>query len=264
MFFEVNGTRLYCEIAGTDDAPAVVFAHGFSLDTRMWDGQFAAFAERYRVVRYDLRGFGRSAVPEAGVPYRHDEDLLALLDALEIVQAALVGISMGGAVVLNVALAHPQRVSELVLAASILPGFETPEFDAMTRPVWRLGRTEGPEAARELWLDCPIFNVSNERPATREALRTIIAGYSGWNWTDRDPGTWAEPDCVAQLGRITTPTLVVVGERDLNDMRRMADALEAGIPGARKVVLPGLGHLPNMEDAVAFNDVVFDFLANVR
>lgn len=262
-FVEVTGTRLYCELAGADDAPAVVFVHGFSLDTRMWDGQVAAFAERYRVVRYDLRGFGRSALPEAGVPYRHDEDLRALLDALGIERVAIVGLSLGGAVALNVALSHPERISALVLAASILPGFETPEFDAVVRPVWRAGRTSGVDAARALWLDCPMFAVSNEHLATREALRTIVGDYSGWGWTDRDPGAWAEPDCLAQLGRITMPTLVVVGERDIEDMHRTADALASGIPGAQQVVLPDLGHLPNMEDAAAFNSVALDFLASM-
>jgi len=259
-FVEVNGTRLYCEITGAADAPVVVFVHGFSLDTRMWDGQVEAFAGWYRVVRYDLRGFGRSAVPEAGVPYRHDEDLIGLLDTLGIERAVLVGLSMGGAVALNVVLRHPERVSALVLAASVLPGFETPGFDALTRPIWRAGRTGGADAARALWLDCPLFEVVSETPGSRAALREIVSDYSGWGWTERDPGAWAEPDSVAQLGRIGAPTLVVIGERDLGDMRRMADALASGIPGAQKVVMPGLGHLPNMEDAEAFNSVVLDFL----
>jgi len=259
-FAEVNGTRLYTEVAGADDAPAIVFVHGFSLDTRMWDGQFAAFAERYRVVRYDLRGFGRSAVPEAGVPYRHDEDLCALLDLLGIDRVAIAGLSLGGAVALTVALRQPERVAALVLASSVLPGFETPQFDAMTRPVWKAGRADGVEAARALWFSCPIFEVSNEREPVRDALRTIVDDYSGWSWVDRDPGAWAEPDCVGSLDRISAPTLVVVGERDIDDMRRTADALAVGISGARKVVLPGVGHLPNMEDVGAFNEVVLDFL----
>ncbi|MDQ3549758.1 MAG: alpha/beta fold hydrolase [Chloroflexota bacterium] len=263
-FIQVNGTRLYCAVTGAEKAPAVVFVHGFSLDTRMWDGQVEAFSTRYRVVRYDLRGFGQSAVPEAGVPYQHDEDLVGLLDALGIEPAVLVGLSMGGAVALNVVLRHPERVSALVLAASLLPGFETPEFDGITRPIWTAGRISGADAARALWVDCAIFAVINEQRGPREVLRAIVSDYSGWGWTERDPGAWAEPDSVAQLDRIDAPTLVVAGERDIDDMRRMADTLASSIPGARKVIMPGLGHLPNMEDAEAFNSAVLDFLIVMR
>jgi pimeloyl-ACP methyl ester carboxylesterase len=88
----------------------------------------------------------------------------------------------------------------------------------------------------------------------------MVADYSGWGWTDRDPGTWAEPNSSSRLDEISVPTLVVVGERDLPDMVRAANALASGIAGAREIILPGLGHLPNMEDPAAFNRVVLDFL----
>lgn len=259
---EVNGTRLYCEVTGADDAPAVVFLHGFSLDTRTWNGQVDAFSERYRVVRYDLRGFGRSAVPEEGVTYQHQEDLRALLDTLAIDRTAVIGQSFGGAVALDFALQHPQRVSALVTVGAVMPGFNTPELAALSREIWNTGRTGGVDAARALLVDCALFDVANERPASRTAVREIVAGYSGWDWTNTDPAAWAEPKCEENLGLIAAPTLVVLGEREFSDMRHVADALEAGVPGARKVVLPGLGHLPNMEDAEAFNEVVLDFLAN--
>ncbi|MEX1158808.1 MAG: alpha/beta fold hydrolase [Thermomicrobiales bacterium] len=261
-FVEVNGTRLWVEVAGADDAPSVVFVHGFSLDTRMWDGQFEAFAGRYRVARYDLRGFGRSAVPEAGVVYQHGEDLRALLDALGIERAALIGLSRGGEVALDFALQWPERVSALALVDSALPGFDTPELWAMTGPIWKAGRESGAAAARDLWAACSLFEVANERPDCHEALTRIVADYSGWHWTNHDPCVWTEPNCVAQLGRIAAPTLVVAGERDIPDMLRIADTLALRIAGARKVVLPGLGHLPNMEDAEAFNDVVLEFLGS--
>src|SRR5690349_14993808 len=95
---DVNGTRLFYEIAGA--GPALVLLHGFSLDARMWDAQFAAFAQRYRVLRYDARGFGRSGVPGAE-HYSHADDLHALLGHLGIAQAALIGFSLGGGIALN-------------------------------------------------------------------------------------------------------------------------------------------------------------------
>jgi len=257
---DVNGTQLYCEISGDDDLPVVVFVHGFSLDTRMWDGQVAAFSERYRVLRYDLRGFGRSAVPEANVPYQHQADLAAVLDHFGIAQAAIVGLSLGGAVALDFALNRPERVRALVLAGSIVPGLATPDLAEISRAVWRSGKVGGADAAKALWIESPLFETVHTRPSVSDAFRSMVTDYSGWGWTDADPGHWAEPDCNAQLGNITAPTLVVVGGFDLDGMQNNADALAAGIPGAELVVLPGLGHLPNMEDAAAFNRVVLDFL----
>jgi pimeloyl-ACP methyl ester carboxylesterase len=259
-FVEVNGTRLYVEVAGMEDAPAVIFVHGFSLDTRTWDRQVDAFSEQYRIVRYDLRGFGRSSVPEQGVHYQHQSDLRALLDTLSIDRAAVIGQSLGGAVALDFVLQHPDRVSALVTVGSVMPGFDTPELAALSREIWAAGRTSGVEAASALLVDCALFNVANERPASRAVVREIVADYSGWHWTNRDPEMWADPNCEARLGQIAPPTLIVIGERELHDMRQVADALVAGVPDARKVVLPGLGHLPNMEDAEAFNAVVLEFL----
>ncbi len=262
---DLNGTRLHVEVVGDDDATAVVYLHGFSLDSRMWDGQVSAFAKHFRVVRYDLRGFGSSNVPDVDTVYRHSDDAIAVLDALDIDRAVIVGLSMGGAVALDVALAHPGRVQALVLAASILPGFETPGFDARVRPIWRAGRNEGVQTARQMWLENELFATSNDHPATRERLRAMVGDYSGWHWSNRDPGVWATADIRAELDRITTTsTLVVVGQRDIEEMRLAAEELHREIPNARLTVMPGLGHLPNMEDAAAFNASVIDFLAGVQ
>jgi pimeloyl-ACP methyl ester carboxylesterase len=259
----VNATRIHYQLAGPSDAAAVVLVHGFSLDLRMWDDQVPALAERYRVVSYDLRGFGRSAIPESGVHYHHLDDLVGLLDHLAIERAAVVGLSLGGAVALDAVLRHPDRFSALVLVDAVMPSFDAPDLSALTGPIWSAGRELGADAARRLWIGCPLFTIANERPSCRNALRRIIGDYSGWGWTDPDPGTWAEPDCAAQLHRIAVPTLVVVGEQDIDGMRRMSDALAEGILGARIVVLPGLGHMPNMEDPAAFNRIVLRFLTDV-
>lgn len=109
-FLDVPHGRLYYEVAGAGQA--VVFVHGFTLDTRMWDDQWTVFGERGRVVRYDLRGFGRSEAEP--VPYSDLDDLLALLNFLDIERAHLVGLSMGGMVLVHFTLAHPRRVHGLV------------------------------------------------------------------------------------------------------------------------------------------------------
>ncbi|MCI0575581.1 MAG: alpha/beta fold hydrolase, partial [Chloroflexi bacterium] len=124
-FAEVNGTRLYYEVAGA--GPPLVLIHGYTLDTRMWDDQFEAFAQHYQVIRYDLRGFGRSAMP-TGESYTHHEDLKALLDHLGLARAHILGLSLGGGIAVNFALAYPEATQSLILVdTSVLGGFEWPE-----------------------------------------------------------------------------------------------------------------------------------------
>ena len=91
---EVNDTCLYYEVAGT--GPPLVLIHGFTLDTRMWDDQFEAFSKHYRVVRYDMRGYGQSALPVLGEDYSHVDDLRALLDHLGITKTHVIGLSKIG------------------------------------------------------------------------------------------------------------------------------------------------------------------------
>jgi pimeloyl-ACP methyl ester carboxylesterase len=121
-FAEVNGTRLYYESAG--EGPAVVLVHGGLVDSRLWDAQVGPLSKRLRVVRYDLRGFGRSA--DAHAPFSHLEDLRALLDFLKIERASLVGLSLGGIIAADFALEHPERVDRLVLVGPGLRGDKQP------------------------------------------------------------------------------------------------------------------------------------------
>src|SRR6185503_2432459 len=114
------GARLVYEVAG--DGPAVVLIHGFGLDMRMWDPQVGPLADRFRVVRYDCRGFGASGPFDPAVPYTHAGDLVALLDHLAIGQAVLAGLSFGGRVALQAALADPARVRGMALLDAVLDG----------------------------------------------------------------------------------------------------------------------------------------------
>lgn len=257
-FAEVNGTRLYYEMAGEGDP--LVLIHGFSLDRRMWDPQFEVFAQRYRVIRYDLRGFGRAALPD-GEPFSHTADLAALLDELGIENAHIVGLSQGGAVAVEFALAYPARVRRLVPVDAYFDGHDFSDaWEAGIIPVWEAAREGGVPPAKAIWLAHALFQPCREQAETEAQLVQIVEEYSGWHWVNRHNEIRPQPPTGQRLEEVRARTLVIVGERDLPDFLAMAQAMAARIPGAQLVTLPGAGHMANMEAPERFNQIVLGFL----
>ncbi len=261
-FADVNGTRLYYEVAGF--GPPLVLIHGHGLDSRMWDDQFAPFAAYYRVMRYDLRGFGKSA-PVGEIPYRHEEDLAALLDHLEMAGAAILGLSSSGAVAIDFALAYPAKTRALIAFDAALSGHAwSEEWSAQRKALRQTARTADALAANEQWLAHPLFAPALEQPAVAARLRQMVTDYSGWHWANRDPQHGYDSPATERLRDITAPTLVILGARDLPDFHVIADQIAEQIPNVRKIVLPGVGHMANMEAPEQFNAVVLGFLAGIR
>jgi pimeloyl-ACP methyl ester carboxylesterase len=251
-FASVNGTRLYYEVAGS--GPALVFLHAFACDRRLWDAQVAHFSRRYRVVCYDARGYGKSDVP-AGAPYAHGEDLRALLDHLDIPDAALCGLSMGGQNAIELALRHPARVRALVLVSFSLQGFPfSREIVELFTAMNRAARTSGVEAAKALFLASGVVG------AAADAVAPMVADYSGWHWLNDSPVDTLKPPMMERLGEISAPTLAVFGENNPTDVRAAFDYFVERVPAAKKLVLPGVGHFANLEAPDEFNQRVGEFL----
>ena len=254
-FAQVNGTRLYYEMAGLGEP--LVFIHGLGADSRTWEDQFGAFAEHYQVVRYDMRGYGKSAVPTKA-PYAHTDDLKALLDSLGIVQACVVGQSMGGGMAIDFALAYPKAVRALVLVDPGLGGYT---FSEQTwDPIFAVAATEGMQAALAFMIGLPAFETIRTNPVLESRLMRIWSDYSGWHFANHDPVRDADPLAIARLEEITVPALVIVGERDFADHHTIADILKRRVPNAQKVVLPDVGHVSMMEAPERFNETVSAFL----
>ncbi|MGA7730598.1 MAG: alpha/beta hydrolase [Chloroflexia bacterium] len=260
-FAEVNQTRLYYEVAGAGQP--LVLVHGFSLDTRMWDDQYEEFARHYEVIRYDVRGYGRSAVPGSD-GYYHADDLAGLLDYLGIREAHVLGLSLGAAIATEFVLAYPGRATALIAADPVLWGYAwSPEYEGSLGALWEAGRRGGVEAARALWWEHPMFAPAREKPGVAERLSRIVSDYSGWHWTHNDPGLLPERRAAERLEEIDVPALAIVGERDVPDFHTIIGILSARIRGARKVVLPEAGHMSNMEAPGRFNDAVLRFLGGI-
>lgn len=255
----VNGTRLWCEAVG-QGAPLVLI-HGSPLDATMWDAQVAPLAGRYRVIRYDVRGFGRSDVPTSAA-YRHEDDLAALLDHLGVGRATVLGLSMGGRLAADFALAHPERVQALVLAGSSLSGFPwTEDLPAQTAEIAAALRAGGVPAARAVAAGRHWFQPAQRVAEVRRQCLDMIETYSGWHWLHADSVMPPQPPAYARLEEITVPTLTIVGEHDHPDILGVAAALASRVPRAELVTLPGVAHMVNLEAPEAFNGLVLAFLA---
>jgi 3-oxoadipate enol-lactonase len=258
-FAEVNDARLYYEIIGKGHP--LVLVHGFSLDTRMWDDQFEVFAKRFKVVRYDVRGYGKSALPKVGREYSHQNDLSALLNQLGIDYAHAMGHSMGGGIALDFTLEHPESIKALILVDSTLGGFQDwskTDFDLVKE-----AKEKGVEAAKNLMMKMPSFlRIVREKPNVASQLRHMSSDYSGWHYINTDPEHTLNPPAIERLQETNAPTLIIVGERDFPDFHRIAEILNEKIIKSKKITLKGAGHNSNMEAPREFNDAVLGFLAN--
>jgi 3-oxoadipate enol-lactonase len=255
----VPGARLAYEVTG--DGPAVVLVHGFGLDMRMWDPQAAHLAPRFRVLRYDCRGFGASGPFDPATPYTHAGDLLALLDHCGIGQAVLAGLSFGGRVVLQAALAAPGRVAGLVLLDAVLDGVPwDPGSAAGLEEAARQARAHGLLAGRAAWLAHPLFAAARQRPDLAGLLAQMVAGYPGQHWTGDDPHRTTGTPLIDALPDLAVPSLVVVGDRDVPCFREMSAVLARRLPGARQEVIAAAGHMVNLEQPAAVNALLGGFL----
>ncbi len=251
-FAEVSGGRLWYEEAGSGSA--VVLLHAGLMDSRMWEPQVPALAERFRTIRFDVRGYGRSDPPTT--PFSPVEDLRSLLDALSIDSAALVGCSMGGAIALDFALAYPERVWALMPVAAGLSGFRFRAYDDE-----QTARAEAAEAAGDLAAGADIWLEVWAPLGSEEPIRTI-AHETAKVFALEDYELEPERPAADRLGEIRAPTLVLVGDRDVPAMAAIADKLAAEIPAARKVVLEGADHLPSFRVPAELNRLLLDFLTS--
>jgi 3-oxoadipate enol-lactonase len=263
----VNGTKLYYEIAGSGQP--IIFVHGWGFDRRSWNYQFEEHSKHYQVIRYDQRGFGRSAEPISGEEYSHAEDLKALMDHMNIEKAHLIGHSFGGRHVTILSILHPERVQSLILADGALPGYpdseESAELMKWISETWKLGREVGVDAAKEsFFYGAPegVFNHALSNPKSALILEEMIRDHSGYNWTIDN--NHVEPSIIDRLGEIKVPTLVVVAELNPKFYHDVADYQHEYIPDSKKVVIKGAGHGLMMENPEDFNREVLSFLRSFK
>lgn len=258
----INGTQMYYEVAGSGHP--LIMVHAGVTDNRLWDDQFDLFAKKYRVIRFDQRGFGQTK-PVDG-EFNRSEDIYALLTHLGIEHTYLMGSSMGGGACIDFALQHPTMAKALIIIGSGPGGFKT---DDPPPPVWadlvkaydagNLAQVAEYEA--QIWLDGPHAPAGRVGGAIREkmiAMNTIALNYEKLELGKEVP---LDPPAVKRLSELRLPTLIIYGDLDTPYIQTAGKYLADHITGAKLVIMPGAAHLPSMEQPEALNKIVLDFLA---
>ena len=254
-----GGADLHYRLDGPHGAPPVVFSNSLGCDWHMWDAQVAALEDRFRLVRYDTRGHGRSG--DAGEPVTLEElagDVLALMDHLGITRSHLCGLSLGGATALWLAAHHPERLDRVVFANTAAK-IGTPELWAeRIEAVRRGGMSAVRDAALGRFLSAPF------RIRCPEVTRQIAAMIQA-----TAPGAYIaccealrDADLRPVVASIGVRALIVASELDVSTPPAQAEALHAAIRGSQLMVLPQTAHLSNVESADVFNTALLAFLVD--
>jgi pimeloyl-ACP methyl ester carboxylesterase len=262
-FANIDKAKIYYETAG--NGIPFVMIHAGVADSRQWNNEFTAFSEHYQVIRYDMRGYGKSE-PADG-EFSHLSDLVSVLDALEIHGPVVVmGCSMGGGLAMDFALTYPSRAKALIMVGAGPSGleldvpapskfadaekaFEAGDFDLLAEietQIWYDGRDRTPDqvnqAMRKLLYEMDRLVISHEVKQLGKRL----------------PNT--QTPAFDRLGDLNIPVLVIVGAHDTPYMLAAADYMTERIPSARKVIIEDAAHLPNMDHPHEFQGIVQDFL----
>ncbi|MBX3064174.1 MAG: alpha/beta hydrolase [Anaerolineae bacterium] len=263
-YLDIDGQKLYYEVAG--EGETVVLTHAGFVDSGMWDTQWEVLTPRYRVIRYDMRGYGKSDPVTA--PVNRRDDLYRLLRQLKVERAVLIGCSMGGEISVDLTLEQPQLVSKLVLVSSVVTGFEMqgappPNLLEMIAAAQAGDIERTSELQLRLWVDGMYRTPEQVDPEVRRQaarMNLIPVKNNTFGIADSQEFEPLTPPAVSRLGEIVEPTLIIAGALDHPEIVRAADLLAREIKGAQKVILSDSAHVPNMEQPAAFNRALLAFL----
>ncbi len=232
----------------------------------MWDEQFELFAKQFTVIRYDVRGFGKSDQPRD--KFTNSNDLYSLLKHLNIPKTTLIGVSNGGAIALDFAVEHSEMIDRLILVGTGVRGYENThieekiwdKFDEMMKPQ-ELAVKEN-RLADAVEMDVNIWAAA-QNPTNRK--RILEMAMENAHTQAEPPGKWQlaqDTPTFKRLREIKAPTLLIVGDRDVEGMVLLSKRLQGLIPNSKLVIVEGADHVVNLSKPVQFNRLVLEFLTN--
>ncbi len=265
-YLDLGDGKLFYETAGS--GMPLVLTHAAFLDSRMFDDLWEPLAKHFRVIRYDMRGFGKSG-PVSGPICRRD-DLDRLLKHLNVNEAHLVGCSNGGQISLDLALEAPQRVKSLTLVGATPSGFqmvgEPPRYIMEMIAALQKGDIDlASELQIRIYLDGEHREPEQVDAVMRKKaleMNRIPVSQSTFFIADTQPFNPLDPPAITRLESVTCPTLVIAGALDNSEVLRAADEMAKRIPNARKTLIDSAGHVPSYEQPEAFVKLLLNFLSN--
>lgn len=265
-YIDIGQIYTYFEIAGKGEP--VILIHAYSLDCRMWDAQFAELAKHYQVVRYDMRGFGKTDMPVEGLYFSHAQDLHKLMWFLGIAKAHLVGLSLGALTAVDFLAMYPDEVlSVTAIAGGIMESATNPQQERQRKPALiEFVKKQGVEAYKKQWLEMVMSVCGPHKDEIRPQIEQMINAWSAWQVLHIEPPWQIVPPVAQQLKakKPDVPVLVVIGKHDAQWSIRSGELLAEILPKAKKVYFEDAGHFPNMEVPGEFNKTLMDFLALVE
>lgn len=266
-YLELDDGKLYYEVGGREHGETLVLNHAGFLDSRMWDDQWDAFTAHYRVIRYDMRGFGKSDTVTS--PRTRRNDLYALLQHLDVSQAHLLGCSLGGEIVLDLALEYPALAQSLIIVngppSGFVPRGEPPMYLMEMIGAMQSGDVDhASELALRIWFDGPERRPDQVDQTIRQrasAMNHRPVAENTWAIADLQPLNPLTPPAIERFDEIKVPTLIIKGALDHAETLRAMEILDNGINGVTTVTIEDAAHVPNLEHPTTFNEIVLQFLA---
>lgn len=263
-YVDLDDGKLFYEMAG--DGDTLVLGHAGFVDSRMWDAQWNAFTQKYRVIRYDMRGYGKSDPAQGPRTRRHD--LAQLLDHLHVERAALLGCSLSGEIMIDFVLEHPEMASALITVSSAPSGFQfqgdpPPHLFEMITALQQGDTARASELQMRIWVDGPYRQPEQISPTVRQRaaeMNLIAIKMNTWLIADSQPINPLDPPAIGRLSAIHVPALIMAGALDHPEVLRAADIMADAIKGAKKHIFSQSAHIPNMEEPEEFTHVVLSFL----
>ena len=261
-YINVEEGKLFYEMAGK--GKCIVLIHDGLIHCEVWDEQFLVFAKKYRVVRYDRRGYGKSPNPHA--LFSDIEDLKQLFAQLKIDNAILIGMSSGGGLAIDFTLKYQQNVSALILSGAVVGG-----YNYSSHMMTRGGRVDNleelladPQKMIQYfgWEDPYQINPENIKAKEKclELLKAFPINVDFEKFNFMKP---ADRTAIKYLSEINVPTLVLVGEYDIPDVHAHSGVIDAGIKNSKREIISNSGHMIPLDQPAAFNDAVMNFLRSI-